>query len=123
MEKPTGKTMDCFVELPNRSVAKECVRNFEYSIQRGGNTKIGNRQVYIELSDQAELRKAIFPRSRFVEYNRDNGTPRIMQHNEDPSWTHGFRGYFTLEEIYGVTRFAENPARVSSCVFWSGYIR
>lgn len=113
MEKPTGKTMDCFVELQNHQAAKECVRRFEYHVLPGQNTKIGNRNVTLDLSNQAELRKAVFPRSRFVEFDILTGRPRIMSHEEDPSWSEGFRGYFTQEEIFGVTRFAENPARVS----------
>lgn len=113
MEKPTGKTMDCFVEFRTPEAARHCVQQFDYGIEPGKNTKIGNRNVSLDLSNQAELRKAIFPRSRYVDFDKSSGKPRIMSHEEDPTWSEGFRGYMTEEEIYGITRFAENPARVS----------
>lgn len=113
MEKPTGKTMDCFVEFRTQEAARDCVKRFEYSAQPGRGTKIGNRNVSLDLSSQAELMRAVFPRSRLAEFDQVTGRPRIMSHDEDPSWTAGFRGYITLEEIYGMTRFAETPSRVS----------
>lgn len=112
MEKPTGKTMDCYVELRDQEAARQCVKRFEYGPMPGQTAKIGNRNVSLDLSNQAELSKAIFPRSRYVDFDILTGRPRIMSHEEDLSWSEGFRGYFTQEEIYGVTRFAENPARV-----------
>lgn len=114
MEKPTGKTMDCFVEFPSYQAARECVTRFEQTAQPGRGTKLGTRNVSLDLSNQAELMRAIFPRARLVRFEEANGQPHIMSREEDPSWSEGFRGYFTLEELYGVTRFAENPSRVSN---------
>lgn len=113
MEKPTGKTMDCFVEFPSHEAARDCVKRYEFSAQPGRGTKIGNRCVSLDLSSQAELMRAVFPRARFVKFDELTGRPTIVSHSEDPSWTAGFRGYFNLEEIYGMTRFAETPSRVS----------
>ncbi|KAK5073669.1 Actin-related protein 2/3 complex subunit 4 [Lithohypha guttulata] len=111
MEKPTGKTMDCYVEFPNDAAAKECVKRFEYTAQPGRGTRLGTRNVTLDLSSQAELMKAIFPRARLVVFSASDGKPHIFGRETDPSWSDGFRGFVTLEEIYGVTRFAESPNR------------
>lgn len=113
MEKPTGKTMDCFVEFPSYEAARDCVKQFDYTATPGRATKIGNRNVSLDLSNQGELMRALFPRARFVHFDEFTGRPTIMSHDTDASWSIGFRGYFTLEELYGVTRFAETPSRVS----------
>lgn len=117
MEKPTGKTMDCFIEFPSHEAARDCVKRFEYNAQPGRGTKIGNRCVTLDLSNQAELMRAVFPRARFVKFEELSGRPFIQSHSTDPTWTAGFRGYFNLEEIYGMTRFAETPSRVSDLSF------
>lgn len=114
MEKPTGKTMDCFVEFPSHKAARECVRRFEHTAHPGRGNKLGTRHVTLDLSNQAELMHAIFPRARLVEFDAASGKPTIIRRRGDDDWSEGFRGYFTLEEIYGVTRFAESPGRVSS---------
>lgn len=113
MEKPTGKTMDCFVEFPSHKAAHECVRRFEYTAHPGRGNKLGTRHVTLDLSNQAELMQAIFPRARLVEFDAVDGKPTIIRRRGHDDWSEGFRGYFTLEEIYGVTRFAESPSRVS----------
>lgn len=114
MEKPTGKTMDCFIEFPTHAAARECVRRFDDTVHPGRGSRLGSRNVNLELSDQAELMHALFPRARLVEFDSLNGAPTILSKSCDPSWSAGFRGYFTLEEVYGVTRFAECPSRVSA---------
>lgn len=105
--------MDCFAEFPSHEAAKDCVKRFQLDAQPGKGTKIRNRNVSLDLSNQAELMSAIFPRARFAKFDPLTGRPRIMPHETDPFWSAGFRGYFTLEEIYGITRFAETPSRVS----------
>ena len=111
MEKPTGKTMDCFVEFPHAQAARECIARFEYTAHPGRGSKLGTRNVTLDLSNQAELMQAVFPRARLVKFDSETGRPTIYGPETDTSWSDGFRGYFTLEEIYGVTRFAENPSR------------
>ena len=112
MEKPTGKTMDCYVEFPSHEAAISCVRRFEYTAYPGRGTKLGTRNVNLDLSNQAELMEAIFPRARLVEFDVYTGQPHIVSQDHDHSgWSAGFRGYITLEEIYGITRFAECPSR------------
>lgn len=112
MEKPTGKTMDCFVEFPNHQAARDCVKQFDFTATPGRATKIGNRNVSLDMSNQGELMQALFPRARFVHFDEITGRPTIMGHETDASWSIGFRGYFTLEELYGVARFSETPSRV-----------
>lgn len=113
MEKPTGKTMDCYVEFPTHAAAYECVRRFEHTAYPGRGTKLGTRNVSLDLSNQTELVEAVFPRARLVEFDAYSGRPTILPLDQYPhcGWSEGFRGYFTLEEIYGITRFAECPSR------------
>jgi len=112
MEKPTGKTMDCYVEFPSHEAALSCIRRFEHTSYPGRGTRLGTRNVSLDLSNQAELMEAVFPRARLVEFDVYTGVPRILSQDDDyGGWSAGFRGYFTLEEIYGITRFAECPSR------------
>lgn len=113
MEKSTGKTMDAFVEFPSHRDASLCIRRYEDVCFPGRGMKLGTRNAELELSDQAELMEAVFPRARLVKFDPMNGAPTILDPSLDPSWSTGFRGYFTLEEIHGVTRYTELPSRVS----------
>lgn len=110
MEKPTGKTMDCFVEFPSQSAAHQCASRFP----QDKGIRLGSRNVYVSMSSQAELMRAIFPRARLVSFDNNTGRPTILQPNVNQDWSQGFRGFVTIEEIHGVVRFAESPSRVST---------
>jgi len=112
MEKPTGKTMDCFVEFPNHEAAYDCVSRYEYQ-QIGKFSKLGTRNVTLDLSNQAELMEAVFPRARLIQFDKFNGEPHVIPQKRDKDWSEGFRGFITLEEVYGIIKFAESPGRVS----------
>lgn len=103
--------MDCFVELSSPSAAFQCASRFA---QNSRGVRLGSRNVTVDTSSQAELIKAVFPRARYVDFDDSTGHPTIRSHDQnDNDWTEGFRGYFTIEEIHGVVRFAESPSRVS----------
>lgn len=130
MEKPTGKTMDCFVEFPNVEGAADCVRRFYHQFgdqldleaqglakpHRYQTSKLGARNVTLDYSSQAELMCALFPRARFVRFHENTGRPEVLdfttQLQRETGWSQGFRGYITTEEVFGLVRFAEQPGRV-----------
>lgn len=114
MEKPTGKTMDCYVEFPTHQAALQCVQKFSSAVDGEDRTRIGDRNIGIDLSDQAELMEAIFPRARFVEFDPLHGKATELRHYPSSGWSTGFQGFVTLEEMFGVVRFAESPMRVGS---------
>lgn len=131
MERSTGKIMDCFVEFPTVFEAEQCLKAFQQEAKlsatgeldtnakqtRRGRPKprMGLRHVHVDMSSQAELMKATFPRARFVEFEKWSGAPSILERDvQDPfEWTFGFRGYVTSEEVFGLIKFAEHPTRVS----------
>ncbi|KAL2447183.1 hypothetical protein ABEF95_013501 [Exophiala dermatitidis] len=109
MERSTGKTMDCYVEIVSPEVAAEAwERGFSYGPCRY--PKLGQRHVVVELSNQAELMRDLFPRARSVVWDQGKqGVPTTAQ-VIDP-YSSGFAGFFTAEEMGGVVRHAENPQR------------
>lgn len=112
MEKPTGKTMDCFIEFPDSVAAATCVQRFDQSNMQEKH-RIGARHICLDLSNQAELMSCLFPRTRSVVWDKYTGQPLLQQPLPEDLYADRFRGYFTLEEIFGLVKFAETPSRVS----------
>ncbi len=112
MERSTGKTMDAYVETITQEIAAQAWEH-GFGLARMRHPKLGQRHVTVELSDQAELMKDLFPRARCVAWNNEEfGTPHIVQTND--IYISGFKGFFTAEEMNGVIRHAEYPQRVSA---------
>ena len=109
MERPTAKTMDCYVELETPKDARETVIRINKMHEIGRPPRMGNRHIDVELSDQDALLKDLFPRAKCIYWK--NGVPIVLP-NTDPYST-GFDGFFTSEEIIGAIRHAEVPHRVS----------
>lgn len=109
MERPTSKTMDCYVELWTPEAAVDAYKKCEQMIMFGNQPKIGSRKVWARVSGQDELLNALFPRARGLVW--ENGVPRKIPNN-DP-YSAGFQGFFTKEEVFGMQRHAEMPQRVS----------
>lgn len=105
--------MDAFVEFSSHQAAQACVRRYDDICLPGRAMRLGTRTADVELSNQAALMEAIFPRARLVKFDPTDGSPRLQDPRTDPSWSSGFRGFFTLEEIHGVSRYSEQPHRVS----------
>ena len=109
MERPTSKTMDCFVEFQTAESVVEQIRRHDDMIEYGRHPKLGSRHVQVENVNQDALLKEIFPRAKSLAWR--NGNPEVLE-NQDPYST-GFRGFFTNEEMVGLVRHAESPQRVS----------
>ena len=110
MERPTSKTMDCFVEFQTVESVRDQIRRHDNLVQSGRHPKIGSRHVHVEESDQNELLAEVFPRAKSIVWQQ--GLPVVVT-NDDPYST-GFKGFFTREEMVGLVRHAECPQRVSA---------
>ncbi|RMZ92275.1 hypothetical protein DV736_g496, partial [Chaetothyriales sp. CBS 134916] len=109
MERGTGKTQDCFVELPSASVTAACIERIENLIMADRPPKMAQRIVNVEMSSQGELMRELFPRAKNIMWDPTTGIP-IMLAAVD-GYGAGFRGFLTGEELNNVVRFAEMPQR------------
>ncbi|KAL3460656.1 hypothetical protein BJX64DRAFT_300592 [Aspergillus heterothallicus] len=107
MERSTAKTMDCYAEFQTQTDAKDTVIRINRIYETGRAPRLGNRHVDVELSDQNELLKDLFPRAKCIVWR--GGMPYLMP-NSDP-YCSGFTGFFTREEIILAIRHAELPHR------------
>ncbi|KAL2842218.1 hypothetical protein BJY01DRAFT_256788 [Aspergillus pseudoustus] len=107
MERSTAKTMDCYVEFQSQTDAKDTVIRINRIYETGRAPRLGNRHVEVELTDQNELLKDLFPRAKCIVWR--GGMPYLMP-NDDP-YCSGFTGFFTREEIILAIRHAEIPHR------------
>jgi hypothetical protein len=121
MERSTGKTMDCYVEFPTQKDAEDTVNRVSRAYDAGSAPRMGSRHVDIELSTPAKLLKAAFPRAKCISW--EGGKP-VQLVNKD-SWSTGFDGFLTDEELFCLTRHAEQPHRVrlTSLLYSSFFIR
>ncbi|KAL5341482.1 hypothetical protein BJX70DRAFT_395867 [Aspergillus crustosus] len=111
MERSTAKTMDCYVEFQTPNDAKETVNRINRICENGRAPRLGNRHVEVELTDQDELLKDLFPRAKCIVWR--GGRP-FQVTNTDP-YCSGFSGFFTSEEIILAIRHAEIPHRSPFC--------
>lgn len=109
MERPTAKTMDCFVEFASTEDAEETANRINRIYECGRAPRLGNRHVEVEISNQEDLLKDLFPRAKCISW--ENGTPKAVENTD--RYSTGFTGFFTSEEIIGAIRHAEMPQRVS----------
>ncbi|KAI5198893.1 hypothetical protein E4T39_06513 [Aureobasidium subglaciale] len=107
MERSTGKTMDCYVELDTPEEAEAAVIAFRQRIDNKRPPRIGERYVDISLSSQEALMKELFPRAKCVEW--DGQVPIV--HTTDEPFNSGFQGFVTSEEMVTITKHAETPQR------------
>ncbi|KAL2871536.1 uncharacterized protein BJX67DRAFT_389109 [Aspergillus lucknowensis] len=111
MERSTAKTMDCYVELETPNDAKDTINRINRIYETGRAPRLGNRHVEVELTDQNELLRNLFPRAKCVVWR--DATPYVLS-NED-KYCSGFAGFFTSEEIILAIRHAEIPHRSPFC--------
>ncbi|KAJ9491009.1 hypothetical protein VN97_g2225 [Penicillium thymicola] len=107
MERSTGKTMDCYVEFATVKDAQDTVDRINRTYDAGSAPRMGSRHVDLELSTPAKLLKATFPRAKCISW--EDGNP-VQLVNKD-SWSTGFDGFLTDEELFCLTRHAEQPHR------------
>jgi hypothetical protein len=108
MERSTAKTMECYVEFLTVADALATFSRLNHFQEGGRYPRIGNRHVIIEMSSQDALLKDMFPRAKCVIW--ESGLPRVTPNTD--SYSTGFQGFLTSEELLGVIRHAENPHRV-----------
>ncbi|KAF2149605.1 hypothetical protein K461DRAFT_271180 [Myriangium duriaei CBS 260.36] len=107
MERSTGKTMDCYVELENKAEAKSIVYAYRSRCDRGRTPRVGERHIEVELSSQEELMEQLFPKARCVKW--EGQMPVVFEPTE--AYNSGFMGFVTTEECAMLVKHAENPQR------------
>jgi hypothetical protein len=108
MERSTGKTMDCFVEFVTQKDAKDTVDRINRNYDIASAPRIGSRHVDVELSTPAKMMKAIFPLTKCIKW--EDGKPVLLEN--EFSWSTGFTGFLTDEELFCLSRHADQPHRV-----------
>ncbi|KAK2736339.1 hypothetical protein FQN57_000789 [Myotisia sp. PD_48] len=106
MERSTAKTMDCYVEFVTLADAQTALQWINRNVPVRS-PRLGDRHVVVELSSQATLLANIFPRAKCVAWV--GGRPEI-QPNPD-SFSSGFQGFVTTEEMFCMVHHAEAPKR------------
>ncbi|RMD42584.1 hypothetical protein DV735_g2568, partial [Chaetothyriales sp. CBS 134920] len=104
MERCTGKTKDCFIEMPSPNVAAACIERVENLVMDGRPPRMAQRVVTVEMSCQGELMRELFPRAKNIRWDPTTGSPiRLPVVN-------GYGGSFlTRAELKNVVRFAKRP--------------
>jgi len=101
--------MDCYAEFQTHADARDTANRINRIYESGRPPRLGNRHVDVDLTNQNELLKDLFPRAKCIVWR--GGMP-YPQENSDP-YCSGFTGFFTAEEIILAIRHAEIPHRVS----------
>ncbi|EXJ71935.1 uncharacterized protein A1O5_04436 [Cladophialophora psammophila CBS 110553] len=109
MERSTGKTMDCYVELTSPlTAAQDWEHAFGLKCMRI--PKIGQRNVEVFLSNQGELMKDMFPRAKCIHFDSQQfGAPKLVPNRD--IFSSGYKGFMTNEELTCMVRHAEYPQR------------
>ena len=114
VDRHTCKTMDAFIELDNVKEAQWIVGSFSRRIASGRHSKLGDRNVTVEMSSMGDFMAELFPRAKNVEW--EGSIPKInntvvFYYENVPA--QGFNGFLQDEEICHMVKHAETPQRVS----------
>lgn len=116
MERESGKTLDCFIEVATSKEAAWVARQFARRTEAHRQPKVGDRAVEVIYSSQDELMAELFPRAKHVRWTNGqllvDTAPR--QYYED-SKAAGFQGFLHPEELVAMAKHANLFERVSSC--------
>lgn len=107
MDRPTGKTMDCYVEMVSHAEALSTFKHFQHRFNTGRPPKIGDRHIDISLSSQAELMANLFPRASCINWS---GQTPVLYETDNP-YNSGYHGFLTSEEMTMTCKHAETPSR------------
>jgi hypothetical protein len=111
MERESGKTMDCFIELSTPKEAAWVAGTLQKRTKSGQPPKMDNRVVQPTVSSQEELMHALFPRARHVAWNGNHPivdfTPRQYFRGITAA---GFQGFLHSEEFTGMLKVAEQDS-------------
>ena len=115
MERPTSKTMDCFIEIKTMEAAKAQANRHQQLIDAGRPPKLGSRYVFMDLVTQDVLLANLFPRAKAIKWER--AIPQVIQNQDE--YSGGFNGFFTKEEMIGLIRHAQYPNRVNFTILYA----
>ncbi|KAL8790657.1 MAG: hypothetical protein Q9213_000505 [Squamulea squamosa] len=104
MDRPTGKTMDCYVEFFSQGDAQAALNK---CLMRGSQLRLGERVVDVHMSSQDELLKELFPRAKNCTW--EHGRPQITESTEP--YNTGFKTFVTNEELLQTVTWADKPHR------------
>ncbi|KAL8839443.1 MAG: hypothetical protein Q9176_004439 [Flavoplaca citrina] len=104
MDRPTGKTMDCYVEFFSQGDAQAALNK---CFMRGNQLRLGDRVVDVHMSSQDELLKELFPRAKNCTW--EHGRPKITESTEP--YNTGFKAFVTNEELLQTVTWADKPHR------------
>lgn len=111
MERVTSKTLDCYVEFTTFAEAVSAVNRFETNRTGGRGGRLGQRHVEVELSNQDELMKDLFPKAKNVQWR--DGRPTIADRDPNDPYNSGFQGFVSKEELVMLVKHVDAPQRVS----------
>lgn len=114
MERESGKTMDCFIEVTTANEAAWVSRQFGRRVESRRQPKVGDRQVEVLYSSQDELMAELFPRAKHVRWCDGqpmvDKTPRRYYADQVAA---GFQGFLHPEELVAMGKHANLSDRVS----------
>ncbi|KXT03832.1 hypothetical protein AC578_8926 [Pseudocercospora eumusae] len=107
MERESGKTMDCFIEVSTPNEAAWVVSQFAKRAERRRPPKVGDRLVEVLYSSQDELMAELFPRAKHVRWS--HGQPVVDKTSRNyyaGQKASGFQGFLHSEELVAMTKHA-----------------
>jgi hypothetical protein len=115
MDRLSGKTLDCFIEVESVREATTIHNHFKKRLDSGRHVKIGDRPVIVQQSSQQEMMSELFPRGKNVSWF--GNIPKIDDSNLEEFYpgvfSTGFEGFLNEEELAHMIKHVEMPSRVS----------
>ena len=110
MDRMTGKTYDCYVEIQGTQAA-EAIVNLRNSL--GHTQPLLDRFPTVEVSSLDTLLAGMFPKARSIQWTNGQPSLRPGEPIDSPS-----KALVTQEEMSTTVRYAESPQRVSGAVIY-----
>lgn len=104
MDRLTGKTYDCYVELQSTEAAQSLT-----NARNGQMIPLLDRVPFVQMSSQNQLLENMFPKARSIKWTE--GIPELKD-GQDPFGVLSM-ALVTQEEMTTMVRYAESPQRVS----------
>jgi hypothetical protein len=111
MDRVSSKTNDAYVEFVDRVDAVNAMARFRKLKSGEKPPRLGDRTIIMEVCDQADLMKDLFPRANNVVW--DDNIPLILPDRTDRVYGN-FRGFISEEEMVMLVKHVDAPYRVSS---------
>ena len=110
MDRMTGKTYDCYVELQATQAAQSIV---SLRTSLGQTQPLLDRVPIVEMSSLDTLLADMFPKARSIQWSNGQPSLRPGEPVDSPS-----KNLITQEEMSTTVRYAESPQRVSEAVIY-----